>query len=106
MRQAEFGRICGEGVHLLFGDRIPDGAVLVLRGRIVVRHAEDLLRPQAAETAGPQAVEGLGARHFVAVQPVDIQLVRAAVHMLDGVRIPDLVKQGVHPFQILLIQST
>ena len=106
MRQSEFGRIRDEGVHLLLGDRVLDRAVLVLRGRIVVRHAEDLFRPQAAEAAGAQAVEGLGTRHFVAVEPVDIQLVRAAVHVLDDMRIPDFVKQRIHPFQILLIQST
>jgi hypothetical protein len=73
-------------------------------GVVMVRHAEDLLRTETADAARPEAVEGLRTRHLVAVEPVDVQLVRAAIHVLDDMRVPDLVKKGVHT--ILLIQST
>ena len=104
VRESELGGIGREGVHLFLGNRILDGHFLALGRGVVVRHAENLLRTQAADAPRAQAVESLRARHLVAVEPVDVQLVGAAFHMLDDVCVPDLVKEGVHT--ILLIQST
>ena len=104
VREPELGGVGREGVHLFLGHRILDGPFLALRRGVVVRHAENLLRTQAADAPCAQAVEGLRARHLVAVEPVDVQLVGPAFHMLDDVCVPDLVKEGVHT--ILLIQST
>ena len=104
MREPELGGVGREGVHLLLGNRVLDGPFLALGRGIVVRHADNLLRTQAADAPLAQAVERLRARHLVAVEPVDVQLVGPAFHVLDDVRIPDFVKEGVHT--ILLIQST
>ena len=104
VREPELGGVGREGVHLLLGNRVLDGPFLALGRGIVVRHADNLLRTQAADAPLAQAVERLRARHLVAVEPVDVQLVGPAFHVLDDVRIPDFVKEGVHT--ILLIQST
>ena len=104
VREPELSGIGRKGVHLLLGNRVLDGLFLALGRGIVVRHADNLLRTQAADTPFAQAVERLRTRHFVAIQPVDVQLVGSAFHMLDDMRVPDLVKEGIHT--ILLIQST
>jgi hypothetical protein len=92
MGEPELGGVGGQGVHLLLGNGIFYGFVLVAGGCIVVRHAVDLLRPEAFDTTLAKAVESLGAGYLMAVQTVDVQLLGTSVQFLYHVRIPDFVK--------------
>ena len=92
MCQPEFGGIGRKGVNLAFRHRVGNRLVLIPRRSVVVRHAVYLFRPETAYSPGPQSVESLRTRDLVAIQPVDIELGRAAVNHVDHVGVPDFVK--------------
>ena len=107
MRQPEVLAISSQQIDLLLGDRVDNGLVLVVGGRVMVGHAEDLLGSETLQPALPHAGERLRRRHLMAIEAVDIELGRSVVHNLHHMLVPNLVKQCVHgqSFLNLLIQS-
>ena len=88
---AEFGSVLGQRLDLdaafLFGDAL--GAV---GGRhVVVDHGQRLLRVADLAAGHAQALEGLGARHFVDEVAVDVEQAGAVLCFMCQVIIPDLV---------------
>ena len=94
--EPELLHIPGKLVHLLLRNGIFYRLVLVVGRGVVVRHAYDLLRPEALDAPLPEAFESLGAGDFVAVEPVYIELSGTVLDHIHHVGVPDLVKQCVH----------
>ena len=106
MFQTELAGVGGEGLHLFARNRILDGFVLVVRGRIMVRHAENLVRTQAADAALAQPLESLRAGNFVAIQPVYVKLDGPGSGVVHHVGVPDFVEKRIHFTEHLFKQST
>ena len=92
MRQSELSGITLQRIHLFLSHGIGYRFILIVRGCVMVGHAEYLLRTEALQSPRPQAVEGLRRSHLMAVQPVDIQLRRPVAHLLHHVPVPNLIK--------------
>ena len=90
--QGKVARILGKGVDLLLRHGVGNGLVLVVRGRVMVGHAENLPWTEALQSPRPHAGKGLGRSHLVAVQAVDIELRRTVVNLLNHVSVPDFVE--------------
>ena len=105
MLQAEVLRILGQRIHLRLRHGVLDGFVLIVRWRVVVGHANNLLRTETLKFPCTHTLKGLRRRHFVAIQAVDVQLRRPVVNHLHHMLVPYLVEKRVHCFLNLLIQS-
>ena len=92
VRQSEVCRVLRQRVHLRLRYRILDGLVLIVRRRVMIGHAVDLLRTEALQPSGPHAFERLWRGHLVTVQTVDIELCRSVLHLLHHVPVPNLIK--------------
>ena len=92
MRQSEIGRIPGQHIHLLLRYRVCDGLVLIVRGGVVIRHTEDLLRTETLQASFPHALEGLRRSDLMTIQAVDIQLRGTILDLLDHVPVPYFIK--------------
>ena len=96
VRETKFGCVLLKRVDLGARYGILDGFVLIVRGSVVVGHAKNLVGAEDAQLATAKSGEGLGARHFMTVKAVDIELRRAVGHGLDDVGVPDFVEKGIH----------
>ena len=94
--ESEIGCIFSEGFDLCPADRVLDGLVLVVRRRVVVRHTEDFVRPEAFEASLPHSFESLRRSDFMAVKPVDIELSGSVFHVLHHMGVPNLIEKCVH----------
>jgi hypothetical protein len=78
--------------------RLSSGIVGVLAalggGHVVVRHGDGLFRRAHLAAGHPQALEGLGAGHFVHQMAVDVEEAGAVFGLMDDVVVPDLVIEG------------
>ncbi len=72
----------------------------------MVRHAENLVRTQAADAALAQPLESLRAGNFVAIQPVYVKLDGPGSGVVHHVGVPDFVEKRIHFTEHLFKQST
>ena len=72
MCQPEVCRILCQRIDLCTGHRIFNRFVLVVGGRVVVRHTDDMVGPETFESSFPHALESLRAGYFVAIESVYI----------------------------------
>ena len=76
-----------------------------MRRRVVVGHAEYLLRTETTKAAGTQTLESLRTGHLVAVEAVNVKLCRAVLHLLYHVGVPYFIKECIHIYQWMLLKS-
>ena len=94
MRQMEVAGVACQCFHLTGRDWVLDGLVLVVRGRVMVRHTENLLRTETLNAALTEAFESLWRGDLMAVEAVNIELGGTVGDVLDDVGIPYLVEEG------------
>ena len=92
--EAEFRGIALKGLHLAATDLIGESGPF--GGDVVIRHADYASRAEDAAAAPAYAFKRLGAGDLVAIEPVYVELSRAAVHKGDDMTVPDFVEKGVH----------
>lgn len=55
-----------------------------------------------AAATRPNTIKGLRARHFVTVEPVNVELRGTAIDDGHDVAVPDFVKKSVHPLNLFM----
>ena len=87
--QSELFGVLSQRVHLLLRYRIFNKFILIVRWRIVVGHAVNLLGAETFQSASPHTVESLRRCHLVAIQAVDVKLCGSVFYLLHHVLIPN-----------------
>ena len=64
----------------------------------MVRHTVHLFRTEYRNVPLLQPLECLGTGHFVAVETVDVELLRTIVYLLDNMTLPDFFKKSFSHF--------
>jgi hypothetical protein len=88
---AEFAGVPGQGLDLLARLRIGDALGAIGGGHIVIGHRQSEVGAAHFAPGSTQALERLGAGHFMDEMAVDIEDGRFARLFLHQMRVPDLV---------------
>ena len=92
VRQAEVLSVLSQSIYLSARHGVFYRFVLVVRRRIMVGHAIDVVGAETPQPAPPHALEGLRTGDLVAVEAVDVELCGAVLHLLHHVGVPDFVE--------------
>src|SRR5690606_27574250 len=87
--EPELPGVPGEGVDLVTGDLVPDGALLLHGGDVVVGRKQRLLRTEYLQSPCPKSRKGLGTGYFMAEVAVDIELRGTLLYCGNHVCVPD-----------------
>ena len=90
--ESEFASVAGQSLYLVARYGVGDGLVLVECGYVVVGRTGGLCRAEYTQFPLSQFVEGLRAGNFVAVVPVDVQLIGTTFYRSDHMGVPYLVE--------------
>jgi len=92
--EAEVVAVGVQGLHLGAGYCIGDARVAIRGGDVVVRRGQHGIDAPQLAAVHAQALEGLGAGHFMHQMPVDVDQGRAVGLHVDHVVVPQLVVKG------------